>query len=239
VGSQGVGVVLRRLCVCTGTGDGDEHRGESHGTSPSVNDMADTDACCLQWPTINGEKPTTLRYEEVQWCQPIATMHHVGPEEVSMMEAFQRERGYAGPMLIKDVYHRFVAPHIKDYQQDWDNLSDDAWYMDTSEGSKHSKEDLERAKKGDELSELEKKAHESVEECRRLCQYGDGCLQWRFRGGVCRTGRSIRHGHPTKKTDNGDERTISGWNVESVRAWVGERDDCGEVKWPVVGDSKG
>ncbi|CAJ2512082.1 Uu.00g077070.m01.CDS01 [Anthostomella pinea] len=35
------------------------------------------------WPTINGEKPHTIPFRSQQWCQPIVTMHHMDPEEMS------------------------------------------------------------------------------------------------------------------------------------------------------------
>ena len=153
-----------------------------------------------------------------------------------MFYEFERERSFGGPMRVKDVYHRFVESHIKDHQQDWDNLSEDTWYMDTTPG-KHNEDEIERAKT-ENLSALEEKAHLSIEDCRMACRYAVDCMQWQFRNGICKTAQSIKHGHPTKPSENQDERSTSGWNVERVRAWVRQHDDCGDVTWPVIGPAE-
>ncbi|CAI4220117.1 unnamed protein product [Parascedosporium putredinis] len=43
------------------------------------------------WPTINGEKPFTLPYGDSHWCHPIATMHHMSPEEISTFWEFETQ----------------------------------------------------------------------------------------------------------------------------------------------------
>nr|AGU10910.1 hypothetical protein [uncultured organism] len=44
-------------------------------------------------PLLNGLKPTTLTYGPFEhWCQPVVTMHHVLPHEVSSIWRFERRR---------------------------------------------------------------------------------------------------------------------------------------------------
>ena len=44
------------------------------------------------WPMINGEKPNTLPFGPQHWCQPVMTMHHMTPEEVSTFWQYEQQR---------------------------------------------------------------------------------------------------------------------------------------------------
>ncbi|KND94347.1 hypothetical protein TOPH_01254 [Tolypocladium ophioglossoides CBS 100239] len=135
------------------------------------------------WPTINGEKPHTLPYAADEWCQPIVTMHHASAQEVSEIYAFEQERNFSYPMRIKDLYHRFVEDRLRAARDDWDNLSDDVFYLNSS-ASDYDDWELKRAKK-ENLSALEMAAHQSFDDCRRACQSLDECFQYRFHNGIC------------------------------------------------------
>jgi hypothetical protein len=44
-------------------------------------------------PFLNGDKPTTLTYgPHDHWCQPVVTMHHMLPKEISSLWRFERQR---------------------------------------------------------------------------------------------------------------------------------------------------
>lgn len=43
-------------------------------------------------PMFNGEKPNTMPYGPGQWCEPIFTMHHVNPDEVSTVWQYEQTR---------------------------------------------------------------------------------------------------------------------------------------------------
>lgn len=43
-------------------------------------------------PMFNGEKPNTLPYGPGHWCEPILTMHHMNPEEVSAVWQYEQTR---------------------------------------------------------------------------------------------------------------------------------------------------
>ncbi|EHK41354.1 glycosyltransferase family 31 protein [Trichoderma atroviride IMI 206040] len=193
-------------------------------TGISVNDT---------WPTTNAEKPFTIHYSSKQWCQPIATMNHLGSEELSTLCAFEREQKFASPMRIRDLYHHFVAPRLVPIRPDWDNLSDDVFYLDISENS-HDHYQLRKAKL-EGLSPLEKSAHLSFDSCQRACQVDSACLQYRYHDGICGFSRTIKHGLPKPKTNQMSDRWMSGWDVDKIQAWVQEHDDCGdEIQWPLV-----
>lgn len=184
------------------------------------------------WPVINGEKPHTLPYAEDEWCQPIATLHHVVAEEISDLYALDKERKFARPLRIKELYHKFLAPHLVDARPDWDNLSDDVLYLNTSI-AKYDEHLVNRAKK-DGLSDKEAVAYKSFDDCRNACLSLDNCFQFRFQNNICSLSYKIRHGRPTQKDDDDSKRYMSGWNVKKINEWVEKQGDCGKTfKWSV------
>jgi hypothetical protein len=44
------------------------------------------------WPTVNGEKPSTLPFGPTHWCQPVVTMHHADPHEMNQIVNFELSR---------------------------------------------------------------------------------------------------------------------------------------------------
>lgn len=174
-------------------------------------------------------------YGEEQWCQPIATMHHVGSEEVSDFDAFEESRGYAQPMRIKEIFHQFVELGLKEFRLDWDNMSGDILYLNASSGA-HSEEDIERARSGNDMSELEKDAHLSFHDCRLACLEFDDCYQFLYHDEMCVLNEKFGHGRPAPWDEDSpkSERMMSGWNVERIRKWVAANKDCGPLQWPVM-----
>ncbi|KEY66949.1 hypothetical protein S7711_06898 [Stachybotrys chartarum IBT 7711] len=183
------------------------------------------------WPTINGEKPFTLAYGSSQWCQPITTMHHIGSEEVSEFHAFELSRNFSSPMRIKDIYHQFVEPRLKPFRADWDNMSDD-WMYVSKELYLHLEEWQRDRVKQKQLSKTEEKAHLNSASCREACENHDDCFQWKYEEQICSFAASFKHGRPAKPSTKMAERALSGWNVNKIKAWVIEHDDCGEIVWP-------
>lgn len=171
-----------------------------------------------------------MPYGPSQWCHPIATMHHIGSEEVSSFDAFEQERNYTSPMRIKDLYHRFVSDKLEPHRTDWDNMSNSVIYLDASEGHHHEDWQVDRAKKED-LSEIEEKAHLSFDDCRRACLADWDCFQYSHHDGVCTLEHSFIYGHPRTGTQDG-EVWMSGWDVEKIRTWVAANEECGDVVWP-------
>jgi hypothetical protein len=160
-------------------------------------------------------------------------MHHVGSEELSDLYAFERERNFSFPMRIKDLYHQFVEPQLAPIRPDWDNFSDDVFYLNVS-ANMHDDNQLRRAKlKG--LSPLERLAHLSFDSCQRACQVDTACLQYRFHHGICGFSWKIKHGLPKPKEEHILDRWMSGWDVDKIQAWVQEHEKCNDkIKWPLV-----
>lgn len=147
------------------------------------------------------------------------------------MWAFEKQRLFAGPVRIRDLYRKFVAPRLEATRDDWDNLSDDFFYLNTS-ASAYSEWELERVKPG-ELTKREAVAHRSFDDCRRACQSDKSCMQYRFWNGICSVSRSIRHGKPAKKEEDKWWEYRSGWMVDRIQAWIRANDDCGAMHFPL------
>ncbi|KUJ17250.1 uncharacterized protein LY89DRAFT_718892 [Mollisia scopiformis] len=78
-------------------------------------------------PLLNGYKPSTFTYGPgSHWCQPVVTMHHIAPSEVSSVWRYERKRELlwmTNATLFADLYMHFVEPHLVDARDNWDNLS--------------------------------------------------------------------------------------------------------------------
>ncbi|KAF7562400.1 hypothetical protein G7046_g1747 [Stylonectria norvegica] len=181
------------------------------------------------WPTINDVKPNQLAFGPDQWCQPIATMNHLGNHDFSTLHAFEQTRGLSTVMRFQDIYFHMFEPHMQAERADWDNLSEDAYYLDPK--ADHAKSEIALAKT-EGLSPLEQKAHLSFEACRKACFSQDDCLQFRYRYNVCATSRSFTFGKPMKPAPRMGDKWMSGWSVDRIDVWVRDNEVCPEVVWP-------
>ncbi|KAG6148041.1 hypothetical protein E4U46_000078 [Claviceps purpurea] len=184
------------------------------------------------WPIINGEKPHTIPYDDNEWCQPITTMHHVSAEEISELYAFEKERNFEHPLRIKDLYHKFVGSTLKASRPDWDNLSDDVFYLNETLAD-YAEHELKRAKK-DDLNDEEAVAWRSFDDCRNACLSRDDCFQFRYQNHLCAVGHKLRHGNPTKTDKDDSKRYMSGWNMAKISDWIKKKGECeSPFKWPI------
>ncbi|KAF8849292.1 hypothetical protein BDZ45DRAFT_752938 [Acephala macrosclerotiorum] len=116
-------------------------------------------------PMMNGYKPSTFTYgPKNHWCQPVVTMHHIMPHEVSNVWRYERQRemlGMANTTLFADLYFHFVEPHLVDSRDNWDNLSHGPTYsqqkVDIEEKQRKELEIIKQTKK----KEAEKKQKEN------------------------------------------------------------------------------
>lgn len=159
-------------------------------------------------------------------------MHHVGPEQISDLYAFEVERKYAEPLRIKDIYYRYFAPHLLDTRPDWDNFSEDVYYLNSS-AADYKAFELKRTKKIG-MSALEIVAHQSYSNCKETCYSLGKCFQFRFRNGICSISHKLKHGKPVKRRESESERSMSGWNMKKIQTWIRKHEPCGEhIDWPV------
>lgn len=162
-------------------------------------------------------------------------MHHVVAEEISAIYALERDQKFK-TMRIKDLYHKFVGPQLVEARPDWDNMSDDVYYLNNTLADY---EDWQvNGAKTDGLSDEEGEAHKSFNACKTACVSLEDCFQFRYQNGICSIAHKFKHGKPVKKDDDGFKRYMSGWNVEKIEKWVERYDDCApSLAWPVSDDS--
>ncbi|KAF1982370.1 glycosyltransferase family 31 protein [Aulographum hederae CBS 113979] len=162
------------------------------------------------WPTVNGEKPTTIPFGNTHWCQPVVTMHHVQPPEMAEMDVFERGRNDAKrPVTFSEIFTDLVLQSIpeKSYK-DWDNLADDV------------------------------KGHaDSWDICKSGCEDDPDCLTYSWDGDECAIGKTkIRIG--AKRVDEaGKKKWRSGWNKTRIEEWVGRQEPC-DLSTFKAGDEK-
>ncbi|KAK8095002.1 hypothetical protein PG997_001687 [Apiospora hydei] len=204
------------------------------------------------WPTINGEKPYTLPFGPTHWCHPVVTMHHLNSQEISSFWEYERDffqphdssarSSLSTPpqrtLLLKDIYTHFFAPKMQSSREDWDNLSDDVLYVDLStstdsKGRKLETWELDRAKKGP-MTQVERKAHKSFEDCRAMCEAANDCFQFLYHAGVCAKSFSFKLGHPNRSEQSPAYRWRSGWNVPKINKWIERQGECKKPIWPKV-----
>ncbi|KAM0357020.1 hypothetical protein ACHAP4_006727 [Fusarium culmorum] len=123
-------------------------------------------------PMFNGEKPVTLPFGNNHWCEPLLTMHHMDPEEVSDAWHFEKTRHKKGPVQIREMYHQFWAPRLESEHDEWDNLSDDVCYIGfgSEAQAKASDHQRNRQRKEGDKNAVEQQAHRSKEHCAKVCE---------------------------------------------------------------------
>ncbi|KAI0206033.1 glycosyltransferase family 31 protein [Astrocystis sublimbata] len=204
------------------------------------------------WPMINGEKPTTIPYGRNHWCEPILTMHHMNAEEISTVWQFEQTRKTDRVLLIKDLYDSLIAPKMQDIREHWDNGSDDVCYInrDPEAQERAGGRAKDRQKKEDEMTDIEKEAWKSPENCAKVCEteISDGdsgnkekqmernCFQYRWHDEVCCTAKSFKLGEPkSKPSDENDQKAkwTSGWYMKGIHDWIEAVGECKKPAWKI------
>lgn len=168
-------------------------------------------------------------------------MHHMNAEEINSFWHFEQRRqaaltsaGESRPLLLKDIYEEFLAPHLAETREDWDNAADNRYYLDMDSDRKWHDWQTKRMKQASEYNEFEKVAHQSFEDCAAACKSlgEDECFRYKYEKGACSISNSFIMGKPVKK-ESGDKKVISGWDVEKIQAWVKKQGSCSKVQWPM------
>ncbi|TGJ81491.1 hypothetical protein E0Z10_g7273 [Xylaria hypoxylon] len=203
------------------------------------------------WPMINGEKPTTLPYGQNHWCEPILTMHHMNSEEISTVWQFEQTRKTDRVLMIKDLYDSLIAPKMRKTRENWDNGSDDVCYINPDPGAQERADGQarDRQRKEDEMSEIEKTAWKSPENCAKVCEteisaedsdnkekkLQRNCFQYRWHDEVCCTSKSFKFGEPKPKPAGLDLKAkwTSGWYMEGIKDWIDAMGECTKPAWKI------
>lgn len=171
-------------------------------------------------------------------------MHHMNSEEISSFWEYEQHRSASSdnPTLlrIRDIFHHFVKPRLTSRRRDWDNLSDDRFYLDPDappgapgHGRNFDDGEMERAKTTN-LSAREEVAHASWERCRDACDEEPKCFQYRWQDGLCGLSWSVKLGAPAAGGRDETTTFTSGWNTARIMRFLDEMGGCEEVRWPLV-----
>lgn len=163
-------------------------------------------------------------------------------EEVSTFWDWERRR-YASQksptaLLLKDIFLEFLDPKLQQTREDWNNLSDDRYYVNKTDPD-HQWEDwrVGQMKNESQYNEFEKRAHLSFDDCGKACESlgTDECFGYRWSDDCCSMSNSFLLGKPVKKDDNEKKRTMSGWDIKKIRKWIDDQGPtCDKILWPDI-----
>ncbi|KAL1964133.1 hypothetical protein VTN77DRAFT_7221 [Rasamsonia byssochlamydoides] len=176
----------------------------------------------LYKPMLQGEKQNTLRFGpgrylgERYWCQPLITMHHVTPVDVDSIWRFEQQRtDLTKPLLIADMYEYFMGRDLpsSSREDDWYNFSEDLFFR--SPEVVHG----DRQLPPDEMTPVQKEAHQSFEQCAKACDEHPRCFQYVHVSSssqqTCAFSFSYRLGERRLPGPEGT-RYQSGWNMAKI-----------------------
>ena len=167
-------------------------------------------------------------------------MHHMNSQEIDDFWRFERswhDRQPYRPLLIRDIYDRYLAPKMQTRRVDWDNRSDDRFYFNASDWTRTWEGKVtERTKDSGKYNEFEKKAHLSSDDCEAACKSvgTSECFQWKYQEALCSFSKSFMLGNPVKPSTEDSTRVVSGWHVEKIKGWIEKEGKCDHIRWPKV-----
>jgi hypothetical protein len=188
-------------------------------------------------PMFNAQSPRSLPLWQQSWCEPVLTLHHMNQED--FLEIFRREARLSfSHFLIRDVYAALYPDGFPELWYDWDNAAD------AHEFGLNGNAPFPWAN-GNEVITIE--PNDSVENCRRACEYNKECFQYTWRnttvdiinGGFdylhsCVLASAFRLGEakaPQEFYQNTYEKDTyrawhSGWLHERIASWVDAHWEC-------------
>ena len=197
------------------------------------------------WPVIQGATTGLLEWNDIMWCRPVASFHHLIPFETKAMWDFEQDwiHRYAKmsdteggrsrrvkslehhPITQRDVFYKFFSPQIRRGRVEaWDNLSNDRVLTEANE----------------DMDVEEIQGTQSEDGCRAVCVNDAQCLQWSYVPGRCGLGYELRLGEAVSmaKWKKGEENlededgVVSAWMAERVEETTAAWDTtCQGIEW--------
>lgn len=124
-----------------------------------------------KYPTVEdkfqGQPHWNLAATSSTWCQKILSFHHLTPHDVEVLWEYERLLGPKNrrDITYSDIYRDFVAPHIEEYMENWNNMADNTEFTEAKDIEEEEKLSEENKKK-----EATEKAKEKAEEYRKLLE---------------------------------------------------------------------
>ncbi|KAF3219348.1 hypothetical protein TWF192_008226 [Orbilia oligospora] len=155
---------------------------------------------------FQGEQTWGIRHRPQEWCEPIFTLHHLLPKEVSMLHEWEMGLIPKKPILYRDLYEKFVSAEITDLKSNWNNLAD---------GLNIEFKALLEEFEGDAEVPKDSKGNPKVKDaCRIKCEKLKECLTWRVTDKECGLATTLSLGQKEKGVTSGWMRE----RIERLRA---------------------
>lgn len=180
------------------------------------------------YPNFCGEGPGRIGFLPKNHCQPVVTMHHMLPSEISDMWTF--ERSFARPnrfILFQDIFDHFVHPRLSDHRSEWDGLSlIHGAVVDLPSDLFESKEkELSKEEKREKLWNFCKQTCEEKKE--------NECMQYQISKEECKIFNGVALGYKLPVTRDDREDFRSGWLVDRIeKAFKHITCEQPKMSWP-------
>jgi hypothetical protein len=102
---------------------------------------------------------------------------------------------------------------------------------ETNSGRPEKRDDIEDQRRPEPLTETEKKAYLSFEDCGAACNEDKECFQYVYYEQTCKLSHAFRLGKYKTPDSQGEVVWKSGWMLKKIRLWV-EMNHCQEPEWP-------
>ncbi|KAI8955235.1 hypothetical protein F4801DRAFT_587060 [Xylaria longipes] len=189
----------------------------------------------IQGNSLTGVDWTNNKLNNPSWCYAPLTFHHMTNPEFHMLWQFEQawlesKKGTA-TLLFRDVFKSVLQSQLQSERDEWDNMPTGPEYSDEA-FAKLSDEDR-RA-----LSETERKAQGSFEDCQAVCKSKPSCIQFSYAPQKCIISNELRVGHAAEsqcleyshtagkciKTEENGARGVVANKESSVRSgWIMSR----------------
>ncbi|KAF9895342.1 hypothetical protein FE257_000246 [Aspergillus nanangensis] len=127
------------------------------------------------WPMLQFFTPWDVNYQvplyggKSPWCFPSVSFHHMKPDDIQKMVAFEEQwsqkHNETTIMLYSDVFRNLIQPNINTVHENWDNLA------------------------GDDSGKVK-----NLAECKARCLDDTECLQYAYESKKCRTSKVVQLG---------------------------------------------
>ncbi|KAE8440516.1 hypothetical protein EG329_007398 [Mollisiaceae sp. DMI_Dod_QoI] len=178
------------------------------------------------------EPPWKTGFDELVWCAPIFTFHHLHQRDVvllSELERKKREEDADCPVLFRDVFMELIAPYLQNPQlTHWDNFA--SRYVMNGNVSDPFHDDLSSVN----VTILDA-SNKSPEACQGACLTVPNCMGWRHDStkATCGLDTVVKLGREPDPQPHWENKTVvtSGWMLERIDELL-LKEKCEVVKDP-------
>ena len=179
------------------------------------------------YPNFCGEGPARIGFLPENHCQPVVTMHHMRPSEISDMWTFERRLARSDRyILFQDIFDHFIYPHLSDHRNEWDGMS-------PIHGAVVDLPSDLLEEKGKELSK-EVKREKLWKFCEKTCkEKGEHeCMQFQIQKEECKIFKGIALGYKLPMTRDDTEDFRSGWLMDRIEKVKNITCEQPKKSWP-------